>query len=125
MTLGRLDARTYVDSFRSINAVILNGWFLTPFFLAPVAAVLAVILGGGTYHAAWGWVVAGAVCAVLTWVITMVANAPLNQGLAMAPTLTDQDFEAARQTFEAAWNRWNLVRTVTGIGAMGLLAVAG
>ena len=44
--LGRLDSRSYVEAFRSINVVIVNGWFLSVFFLAPATAVAAAVLGG-------------------------------------------------------------------------------
>src|SRR5690625_6898755 len=42
--LRRVDDGTYVQAFQAINAAILNGRFLTVFFVAPIAAVVCVVL---------------------------------------------------------------------------------
>ena len=59
--LGRLDDRSYVEAFRSINAVILNGWFLSV-FLAPATAIAAAVVGGLGHRPSFSWVVVGAGC---------------------------------------------------------------
>ena len=39
-----VDDSTYVRAFRAINSTILNGWFLSVFFVAPLSAVAAAAL---------------------------------------------------------------------------------
>ena len=122
--LGRLDDGSYVEAFRSINAAILNGWFLSAFFLAPASAIAAAVSGGLSQRPSFGWVVVGAACSALTFLITAAASVPVNHGLDAAPTATSAQYGEARLAFEAAWNRWNLARTLTSSGALALLAVA-
>ncbi|WP_018155493.1 DUF1772 domain-containing protein [Demetria terragena] len=120
---GRVDDATYVRAFRAINAAILNGMFVSVFFVAPLAAVGCVLLhvwqDGST---SLPWVIAAAVCSVLTFGITTAVNVPLNRELDQAPITTDQQRQAARQRFESRWNRWNYARTATSAGALTLLA---
>ncbi|EGD55011.1 DUF1772 domain-containing protein [Gordonia neofelifaecis] len=122
--LGRLDDRSFVEAFRSINTVIQNGWFLTVLFLAPIVTVVAAVLGGVQRHPSFWLLLAAAVCAVLTFVVTVVANVPLNDALDTARTATAGQYETARSAFEHAWRNWNVVRTVTGVAALALLAAA-
>lgn len=122
--LRRVDDRAFVDVFRAINSAILNGWFLTIFVLAPLVAVAAAGWAVATQRPGSGWLIAAAVCAAATFVITVAANVPLNQALDAAPTGTSAEYQAARLAFENAWARWNLVRTLTGLGAVILLVGA-
>lgn len=122
--LGRLDDRSYVAAFRSINTVILNRWFLPVFFLAPAAAIAAAVVAALARHPSFWWTVVAAACSTFTFVITVAANVPLNQALDAAPGTTSTQYEQARSAFEAAWNRWNLARTLTSVGALVLLACA-
>lgn len=122
--LGRLDDHAFVEAFRAVNAVILNGWFLSVFFLAPAVAIVSAVWGGVARQPSLPWLVTGAICAVITFVITVAANVPLNHALDTALTTTSAQYRAARLAFEAAWNRWNLARTFTSVGALGLLSVA-
>ena len=120
--LGRLDDRSFVDAFRSINTVILNGWFLSVFFLAPATALTAAVWGTFAHHPFSWWVAAGALCSVLTVIITVAANVPLNHALDAALTTTPAQVEQTRWAFEATWNRWDFARTFTSLGALVLLA---
>lgn len=122
--LGRLDDRAYVESFRSINTTILNGWFLAVFLVAPAAAIVAAVLGGVFHHPSLWWVALAAVCAVLSFGITAAANVPLNDALGTALTSTESQWHEARVAFETSWNRWNVARAITSVGALTLLAVA-
>ncbi|MFV0435173.1 MAG: DUF1772 domain-containing protein [Leucobacter sp.] len=121
----RVDDGTYVQAFRAINAAILNGRFLAVFFFAPLSAAGCVVLllwRGGS--ASLPSVVAGAICSALTFGITAAGNVPLNRELDRAPTFTEPQRRTARQRFETPWNRRNLARTVTSIGALAFLAIA-
>lgn len=123
--LRHVDDRTYVRAFRMINTAILNGKFLTVFFVAPIAAAGCAVLhlsrdGSASLPA----VIIGAVCSALTFGITAAGNVPLNHELDRAPIDTDHQRRTARQRFETRWNRRNLARTLTSTGAVTFLAVA-
>ncbi|WP_345478388.1 DUF1772 domain-containing protein [Nesterenkonia rhizosphaerae] len=121
----RVDDRTYVRSFRAINAAILNGMFLTVFIVAPLAAVVSITLQ--LWHGdptSLPWIAAGAVCSVLSFGITALGNVPLNRELERSPITSDQDCRAARRRFEGRWNRWNFARTLSSSGALILFAVS-
>lgn len=121
-----LDDVSFLQAFRSINRTILNGWFLLVFFAAPLTAVAYALLGtwqtSGTPRL-WAWT--GATCAVLTFAITVARSVPLNAQLDRATDRTESDRQIARERFERRWNRWNLARTVTSIGALMSLTTTG
>lgn len=120
--LRKVDDRTFVDVMQKINAAILNGWFLTAYTGALLAAIAAVLLHlGGAHRAALPWLVAATLLYAVVFVVTAAVNVPLNDQLDAAG-LTDP--AAARAAFEASWNRWNTVRTVSSAGALLTLAVA-
>lgn len=123
--LRRVDDGAYVRAFRAINRAILNGWFISVFMVAPVAAVAGVVAGfiapGGTSSAL---LIIGAVLSILSAVITAAANIPLNRGLDEAPIDSAELCRTARLRFETPWNRWHLARTLMSIGAFACLVVA-
>lgn len=126
ITVGfqRLGDRAYVSAFRTINRAILNGWFLTVFFAAPISAVALAVVGPGP---SWPFIVA-AVASAVTFGITAAVNVPMNTRLEQAPVSTDAEVSSARAAFESPWNRANLVRTLTSVIALtaltaGLLGV--
>jgi uncharacterized membrane protein len=116
--LGRLGDAEFVAAMQRINVAILNGWFGVCFGGALVFSVLAAVLHHG---AGRRWIVAGAVLYVLVLVVTMAVSVPLNDRLAAAGTA---DPHAAREAFETAWVRWNVVRTVLNTAAFGCLSWA-
>lgn len=119
----RMDDRSYVRAFRAINRTILNVWFLSVFCAAPLTAVAsAIMIIGREEPTPLGWLVAGAACSVLTFVITAAGNVPLNRALEVAPADTEQQQCRARQDFEARWNTWNHARTLSSIVALTALA---
>ncbi|MFJ4984639.1 DUF1772 domain-containing protein [Streptomyces sp. NPDC088732] len=118
--------RTLVEAMQRINAAIQNGWFLLVFagalLLGAAGAVLCVRDGARTVLP---WVVAGTVCYLLVLVVTFAVSIPLNDRLdAAGPPGAMTDPAAVRERFEAAWVRWNLVRTLLCTGALGCLAWA-
>ncbi len=122
LALRKVDDRTFVDVMQKINTAILNGWFLTAYAGALLAAAAAVLLHlGGAHRATLPWLVAAALLYAVVFVVTAAVNVPLNNRLDAAG-LTDP--AAARAAFEASWNRWNTVRTVSSAGALLTLAVA-
>ena len=121
--LAQTDDRVLVSSMQRINVVIVNPLFLLLFFggLAFTAAAAVFYRGEPIF---W-WIVAGVVTYVVGLLITMVFNIPLNNDLAaLGGPSSIADPAAAREAFESAWVRWNLVRAVVHTGAFAIL-VAG
>jgi uncharacterized membrane protein len=120
---GPVDA---ITAMRGINAeansspVFLLGYFGAT-ILALVVGVIAVIQL--QQPGSW-WVLVGAVCAILSAVITMVFNVPLNNHLDTVNPVGLSAADAARewQAYFSTWTAWNHARTVTSfIGAALLL----
>jgi uncharacterized membrane protein len=126
LALGRADDRTFVDVMQKINTSILNGWFLTAYVGARLAVIVAVLLHLPSAHRGpLPWLIAGAVLYGIVVVVTAGLNIPLNDQLdAAGPAAAIADPAAVRHAFEASWNRWNTVRTVSSAGALLSLAIA-
>jgi uncharacterized membrane protein len=108
--LARSQDTTLVEAMQRINVAIGNVWFASCFIGALVFSVLATILHAGRGAIFW-WLLAAAILYVVQLAVTIRFNIPLNNELAAAT-----DPVTARANFEAAWVRWNLVRTaVSGL----------
>ena len=117
--LGRVDDRTFVHAMQQINVAIVNPVFMLSFLGAPALAGLAIAVAGPS---ARPWVIAGAVLALGTVVITFAGNIPLNDALdAAGPVAQITDPAAVRADFEGLWVKLNVARTLTSVGALGCL----
>jgi len=121
--LGRTDDRTFVMGMQRINVAILNAWFALCFVGALVFTVLAMALHlPGSGHSVLPWIVAALVLYVAVLAVTFAANVPLNNALDAAGDPDRMtDLAGVRQRFEAAWVRWNIVRTAASVAAFGCL----
>ncbi|MFI8849273.1 anthrone oxygenase family protein [Streptomyces sp. 891-h] len=124
--LGRSDNRTFVEAMQRINVAILNGWFGLAFGGALVLGGIAAALHWrGEGRPALPWIIAGVVLYAVSLAITMGLNVPLNDKLAAAGKPgAIRDLAAVRDDFEAAWVRWNVIRTLVTTAALGCLAWA-
>ena len=69
-----------------------------------------------------GWLIGAVVLSLLTVLVTVTGNIPLNNRLAaVGDPEAAADLAAVRAWFEVAWVRWNTVRTVTSVAAFGAL----
>jgi len=121
--LARASDLAFVEGMQRINVAILNGWFGLCFAGALVFSVVAAILhAGAERRAVLPWIVAGAVLYLVVLVVTVAANVPLNDRLDAAGD-PDRigDLHAVRAQFEAAWVRWNAVRTLACTVSFGCL----
>jgi uncharacterized membrane protein len=115
--LARVGDRPFVEAMSSINKAILNGWFAIAFGGAVVFTAVAALLHlGASHRSVLLWILAALVLYVAQLVVTFAVNVPLNNELDAVNLATD-DLAAARERFEAAWVRWNVVRTVLVTGA--------
>lgn len=123
--LATTDDRTFVGAFQSIDRAIINPWFIGGGFVgALVFTIVAAIAHLGQDGLLW--IAAALGLYLVTFVITIAINVPLNDGIKAAGD-PDQiaDLAAVRQRFdEARWASWNLVRVVASTIAFGLLAWA-
>jgi len=125
--LDAVDPKAAIASMQSINIVVRNAIFFPAFFGTPVVALVAAglwwKLDAGLV--ALLLVLAAAVYLVGTFILTIVANVPMNEALAIATIPTDP--EAARtlwQNYSGPWTLWNHVRTVSSVATLGLIGWA-
>lgn len=124
--LGDVDDRTFVTAFQSLDAAIANPLFLGVEFtgsLLLIALALVLHLRSGE-RAAVVWLSVALAAYLVSVVITMGVNEPLNQELRSVTELgTDADFAAARALLdEARWTAWNTARALATLIAFGGLA---
>lgn len=100
--------------------------FLAMFFgsalLAIAVAVVAVVQ---LSEPGSGYLLAGAIVALLSAIITMAFNVPLNNHLdSLDPTaLSPADAAREWQAYFSTWTAWNHVRTATGFVGAALLLI--
>jgi uncharacterized membrane protein len=125
--LRRVDDRTFVAAFQALDRAILNPWFLTAFFGAPVlTGVAAVLAWSGDDGVLAAWLRAAFVLLLASVVVTVAVNVPLNDALKAAgdpDSITD--LPGARRAFsEARWVAANRVRTLAYTAAFAILVGA-
>ena len=122
--LARLAPAQGIAAMKSINAVVINPWFLGVFI--GTAALSLAAVASATYR--WGapgaaWLLAGGILYFAgSFVVTMRGNVPMNEALATAAVPTDP--QAALKLwfdFSVPWTWWNTLRTA--FSALSLLLV--
>jgi uncharacterized membrane protein len=123
--LARMPPAQAVAAMQSINVVAVTPVFMTALF---GAAVACVVVGVGAVTD-WqgvrsGYLVAGSLSYVIgAIVVTIACNVPLNNALAgLDPK--GSDALVFWPTYVRQWTAWNHVRTVSGLLAAALLALA-
>ncbi len=122
--LGITDDVTYVTAFQGINDTIRNLEFGIVFFGTLPAVLLALGVNWGADRSGQYLRIGAAVLVLATILITFIGNVPLNTELADVNSADPVAATEARASFESLWNRLNLARTMTAIGAFVLLASA-
>lgn len=123
--LKKTDDRTFVAAFQAIDRAIINPWFIGgSFFGALVFTGAAGLVSIG--EDALPWIAAAFILYLVTFVITVAVNVPVNDEIKRAGELDDiANLAAVRAQFnEARWTRWNLIRLLTSTAAFGCLAWA-
>ena len=112
-------------AMQEINRVILRSVFLPIFFASSAAcALLAVVaIVGGPSTGSTAMLAGGAIYVVGMFVVTVVANVPLNNALE-ATAARGPDGEAMWRRYMQRWTVWNHVRTLSCMAAMALLVLA-
>jgi uncharacterized membrane protein len=125
LALGRTSDRTFIEVMQRINVAIQNPVFFVALFGAPIASGVAVWLQSSDSGGVSAWTIAALVLNVVGFLITVVANIPLNNALdAAGDPAAVADPAAVRRRFERVWNTCNVTRTVVTTAAVVCLALA-
>jgi len=123
--LARLPPGEGIAAMQSINAAIINPWFLAVFLGTAAACVLAVISSLLRWHGpgAVYLLVGGALYLVGSLLVTVVFNVPMNEALAsVAPA--DPDGASLWASYPANWTAWNHVRAAAALAATASFTIA-
>lgn len=124
-----LGNREFIRAFQVMDGIIQNNQpvFTVVWLGSVVALIAAAVLGIGHLDAAGRWLL---IISTLVYLLgvqlpTFTINIPLNNRLQSlnVDALDESGHEAARDAFEARWNRWNTVRTVLSCLVSALLIV--
>ncbi|MEU0096919.1 anthrone oxygenase family protein [Kribbella sp. NPDC006257] len=122
--LAKTDDKTFVGTFQAVDRAIINPVFLG---LGFVGALVLTLLAGllQLKEKALPWIAAAFVLYLVTMIITIAVNVPLNDAIKAAGDPDTIDVTAVRAAFdEARWRSFNLVRTLLGTLAFALLSYA-
>jgi uncharacterized membrane protein len=123
--LGALPPAQGIAAMQSINVVIINPWFLTPFLGTGATCAFMTIASLLRWHdpGALYWLAGGAFYLVGTILVTMIFNVPRNDALAVAAPASP---EAATlwTAYLSTWTAWNHVRTAAALAAAVLFTIA-
>jgi uncharacterized membrane protein len=117
--LGKTNDDAFVDSMRGINKAILNPVFGILFGGALVLLVASLIALRHDVQAR-PWVAVAVGLYVLTLLVTMGVNVPLNDRLESGSGSAD----SLRTAFENRWVAWNAVRALLSTGSFAAVTVA-
>jgi uncharacterized membrane protein len=118
--LGRLPAEQGIAAMQSINVVILNSWFMLAFFGTALLSLVLVAFGFFTGSPARLYMIAGGLLFLVgTILVTMVFNVPMNNALEALQPQSEEAAQLWSSTYLVDWFRWNHVRTLSAIGALG------
>ncbi|MFI5728552.1 DUF1772 domain-containing protein [Kribbella sp. NPDC051587] len=122
--LAKVDDKTFVGAFQAADRAIVNPVFLGIGF---VGTLLLTGLAGllSLKQKALPWIAVAFVLYLITMIVTVAVNVPLNDALKAAGDPASIDVAAARAAFdEARWTTFNTLRTVLDLLAFGLLGWA-
>ena len=125
--LDAVDPKAAIAAMQSINIVVRNAFFFPAFFGTPGVALVAAGLWWkqGAGQVTLLLALAAIVYLAGTFLVTVVANVPMNEALAIAMIPTDP--EQARtlwQNYSSPWTLWNHVRTVASFASLLLVGWA-
>jgi uncharacterized membrane protein len=126
--LGNLPPAQGIAAMQSINVVVINPWFLTPFLGTAVLSVLLTFASLMRWHdpRVLYWLAGSVLYFVGTFLVTMLFNVPRNNALAVVAPVTEGSVEAARLwiSYLSTWTAWNHVRTIAALAAAASFMIA-
>jgi uncharacterized membrane protein len=123
--LARLRPSEGAAAMQAINVTVINPLFMTALFGTALASLVLIGWGVAELDEPYaGWLIAaGAIYVVGEVVTTGGYHVPRNNALARVDPASEEGARVWR-TYLVEWTRMNHVRTVAGLAACGLLAVA-
>ena len=123
--LGAIPPAHGISAMQSINVVVINPWFLSPFFGIAALSLLLSIAAVPRWHEPSGaYVMAGCLLYFLgTFLVTMLFNVPRNTALD-AVAATSPEGAALWADYLVTWTRWNHVRTVAALAGAASFTLA-
>jgi uncharacterized membrane protein len=118
--LAVLSDERFTDAMRRFNEKVPGPLFLL-LFVGTVAFPATALLVAPTAPTSSPLILGALCCAVVSHLITIVGNIPLNKALADAE---GGDDAAARVAFEARWNRLHAARAVISLAGFASLSAA-
>lgn len=120
--LAQLTDDQFTAAMRRFNEKVPGPLFLVLFLGVVALPAAAFFTGLGEHDGVAGpAILAALICAVVSHLITIAGNIPLNNALAQSE---GGDDSAARAAFESRWNTFHQVRTAFNLTACALLAFA-
>ena len=120
----RLSSPDYVGLMQHINREILTPRFLLPFVGIPLLLGAAAFMQFRAGDQRRGMILSASALTYLIGVfgVTAAGNVPLNDALDAFDlrTVTAEQIEQRRESYETPWNRWNTVRTAFNVAAFAL-----
>jgi uncharacterized membrane protein len=123
--LGAIQPAHGISAMQSINVVVINPWFLTPFFGTALLCVILSVTALLRWHEPGATFVlaAGLLYVLGTIGVTMLFNVPRNNALAaVAPTSAEG--AALWADYIVTWTQWNHVRTIAALAAAAAFTIA-
>ncbi|PTT04174.1 DUF1772 domain-containing protein [Pedobacter sp. HMWF019] len=120
--LSRLSDKNYIAAMQSINKAILN----PVFFVSFIGTLVLLLLSTYQFYVRplsiqfWLLAIATLIYAIGVLGITIFGNVPLNDQLAIfdLSSAGPTEIAAHRMQFEAAWNNFNTIRTISAISVL-------
>ena len=123
--LAKLPDKEFILSMQTMNREIQNPIFFIFFFgtaiLLPICAFISY--RGSLNSSFWLIFIPMLLYLIGVMMVTIFKNVPLNNMLDsfVLDSSTLEQIDVVRRKFEAPWNRWNLVRTISGMLSFALL----
>lgn len=123
--LGGIQPAHGIVAMQSINVVVINPWFMTPFIgMTGLSIVLSIIALLHWQEPAAPYVLTGALLYFVgTFLVTMCFNVPRNKALA-AISATSPDGATLWADYLVSWTRWNHVRTGAALASGAAFTLA-
>lgn len=113
-----------ISTMQSINVAVLNPSFLGTFFGTAIVCAGLLVCSVIGQDPGTGYRVAGCLLYVIgTFAVTAACNVPRNNALVEIDP-EGEGAEVAWRDYASGWWRWNHVRAVAALGALGLLVAA-
>jgi len=122
--LAKTDDKTFVGAFQAVDRAIVNPLFLGLGFVgALLFTVLASLLS--FKEKALPWIAVAFVLYLISMIVTIAVNVPLNDAMKAAGDPNTIDVAAVRAAFdESTWRTFNPIRTILVTVSFGFLGWA-